>query len=50
MNMDDAPAPELEQPQARGHNHLGLWIVLLGTVILGTVTTKALLEHVLDHR
>jgi hypothetical protein len=46
MNIDES-APALEpQPQVRDHNHLGLWLVWIATLILGTVTAKAVFEHV----
>ena len=43
------PAPESApepQPQVRDHNHLGLWAVTLVTLILGTITVRAVFEHV----
>ena len=45
MNRPAESAPE-PQPQVRDHNHLGLWVVLIGTLILGTITVKAVFEHV----
>ena len=45
MNMNDEPVPALE-PQIRAHSHLGLWLVLIATIILGVTTSRALFEHV----
>lgn len=44
--MNDEPAP---QPQAGDHNHphvhLGLWGVLIVTIILGATTSRAFWAH-----
>lgn len=44
MNTEPESAPE-PQPQVRDHNHFGLWLVVLATVILGTVTTRSFMQH-----
>lgn len=46
MNVNEPEsAPEPGQPQGRAHNHLGLWAVLLVTIILGITTSRAFLVH-----
>ena len=45
MNMNDESAPALE-PQTRDHIHLGMWLVLIATIILGATTVRTVFEHV----